>query len=176
METLISSFGTFSTTLQKRLWEEYKNQDYNEQMNLRQFLATYKNKNRASTSNVLQYCRQFLAILQKPVAKKKLTHLRNFDSSYKACHLQYKPKYLIATSQIQTMIYIQTLSTNYKNFQDFWEPRKSWQTEFEQIKRAIGLKIWLINMKKRLGSVLLLITLLFYSNPPFHHWQLFLHP
>ena len=41
-------------------------------MNSKRFLETYKDKNRANTSHVLQYCKQFSAISQNLVAKRKL--------------------------------------------------------------------------------------------------------
>lgn len=41
-------------------------------MNSKRFLETYKDKSRADTSDVLQYCRQFSAISQNLVAKDKL--------------------------------------------------------------------------------------------------------
>ena len=72
VETLISSSGTFWAALRKVLREEYKDQDLNQQMNSRRFLETYKDKSRADTSDVLQYCRQFSAISQNLVAKGKL--------------------------------------------------------------------------------------------------------
>ncbi|MCJ1348653.1 hypothetical protein MMC31_006886, partial [Peltigera leucophlebia] len=58
--------------LQKVLRDKYKDQDLNQQMNSRRFLETYKDKSRADTSNVFQYCRQFSAISQNLVAKGKL--------------------------------------------------------------------------------------------------------
>lgn len=72
VETLISSSGTTWATLRKVLREEYKDQDLTQQMNSRRFLETYKDKSRADTSDVLQYCRQFSAISQNLVAKGKL--------------------------------------------------------------------------------------------------------
>ena len=72
VETLISSSGTSWAALRKVLREEYKDQDLNQQMNSRRFLETYKDKSRADTSDVLQYCRQFSAISQNLVAKGKL--------------------------------------------------------------------------------------------------------
>ena len=72
VETLISSSGTSWAALRKVLRDEYKDQDLNQQMNSRRFLETYKDKSRADTSDVLQYCRQFSAISQNLVAKGKL--------------------------------------------------------------------------------------------------------
>ena len=72
VETLISSSGTSWAALQKVLWEKYKDQDLNQQMNSRRFLETSKDKSRANNSDVLQYCRQFSAISQNLVAKGKL--------------------------------------------------------------------------------------------------------
>lgn len=71
VETLISYSGTCWAVLQKVLWEKYKNQNLNQQINSRQLLEIYKDKSRANTSDILQYCRQFSATLQNLVAKKK---------------------------------------------------------------------------------------------------------
>lgn len=72
VEILISSSGTSWATLWKVFGEEYKDQDFNQQVNSRQFLETYKDKSCADMLDALQYCRQFSAISQNLIAKGKL--------------------------------------------------------------------------------------------------------
>lgn len=72
VEILISSSETSWAALQKIFQKEYKDQDFNQQMNSKQFLETYKDKSRSDTLNVLLYYEQFLAISQNLVAKSKL--------------------------------------------------------------------------------------------------------
>lgn len=87
VETLISSSGTTWAALRKVLRKEYKDQNLTQQMNSCRFLETYKDKNQADTSDVLQYCRPFSAISQNLVAKSKLDSLYGLVSFYKGYHL-----------------------------------------------------------------------------------------
>lgn len=71
VETLISSSKISWATLWKVLWEEYKDQDLNQQMNSRQFLETYKNKSRADTLDIFVVLQMVFDYFIKPDGKKK---------------------------------------------------------------------------------------------------------